>query len=515
MTFNVNPDTLFDASTRFLDLRGSADRMLGALTGDLSRSAGMAGADPLGNTFATGYDKAARQAVTALAKIDVHLGQIASGLLTTATNYWRADAGSNMQFPIDVNAPAQQLTCDRARTYREEDVASAQGAGVGVWDTIADTALSLVWPQGDTGKMRQAAESWGAVGALLGTLNTETGAAVNRVMSANSGDSINAFAEHCSHLVQETCYAKPMAGGAAIPNLQSVCYELSAYCRTAADQIEDARSKIKWLLIGAGVVTVVGGLLTVFTFGGSDVAAGEIDAGIIAEAESIIAAAEAEITASMSATMITEIEEFLAGLSTVSVGTSAVTLAGVVTIVGGTAIVLGAGGTAYAAPPPPGSPVPTPGGTSYAPLTPAERAAFDAWKNSLHNWPERGVGAEYDYQRRVAGPNVYRVPTGVPGVTIDADGLRSSDGAYVEAKHTGDPSCSPYNLDNADSFFQPLYKKILNDQDSEVQRYTMAIMNPANQGRFLEIDVNDPALVSYYVALMTKYHTRGRVVVIP
>jgi hypothetical protein len=103
----------------------------------------------------------------------------------------------------------------------------------------------------------------------------------------------------------------------------------------------------------------------------------------------------------------------------------------------------------------------------------------------------------------------------MPGVNMDADGLRSSDGAYVDAKYTDDSSCSVYNLDNASTIFKPVYQKVLNNQDWEIQRYTAAITNPANQGKFLEIDVNDPALVSYYVALMTKYHTRGRVVVIP
>src|SRR3954462_9302010 len=119
MTFAVNPDTLFDASSQFLDLRGAADGLLGNLLGGLSGTGGMAGADKLGGKFASLYDPAAEAAATALAKVDVHLGQIASGLLATATNYWRADAASNMQFPIDVGAPAQRLECDRAASYRE------------------------------------------------------------------------------------------------------------------------------------------------------------------------------------------------------------------------------------------------------------------------------------------------------------------------------------------------------------------------------------------------------------
>lgn len=516
MSFNVNPDTLFNASGRFLDLRQAADHMLGALTGALAGSAGMAGADRLGDQFAHGYDRAARQAATGLAKIDVHLGQVAAGLLATATNYWRADAGSNMQFPIEVDAPAQQLDCDNAVAFREEDVPAAQGAGVDTWDVIADTALASVWPRGDTAKMRQAAHAWSSVAALLGTLNTRAGDAVSLVTTGNSGDTITAFAQHCSQLVAAVCYAKPVAGGAAIPNLQALCMEVSGYCTTAADQIDAARSKIRWLLVGAGVIAVVGGVLTIFTLGGSDVAAAGIDAGIIAEAEGIIAAAEAEISASISASMVAEIESYLASLSAVEVGASAVTLTGVITLVGGTALVLSTGGTAYAAPTGPGGATPPSGGaTSYPPLTPAERARFDAWKQTLDSTLETHPGPAFDYQRRVAGPYVYRVPTGTPGENIDADGLRSSDGAYLDTKYTSDPSCSPYNLDNAKTLFQPVYTSILGQQDSEIRRYTAAITNPANQGKFLEIDVNSPALVSYYVALMTKYHTRGRVSVIP
>ena len=108
------------------------------------------------------------------------------------------------------------------------------------------------------------------------------------------------------------------------------------------------------------------------------------------------------------------------------------------------------------------------------------------------------------------------MPASATAGTINADGLRSSDGAYVvDAKYTADPSSSVYNLDNADTIFKPVYTKVLGEQNSEIYRYTEAIANPANQGKFLEVDVNDPGLVSYYVALMAKYHTPGRVAVIP
>ena len=55
---------------------------------------------------------------------------------------------------IDTAAPAQQLECDHAYAFKREQVPTAQGAGVDTWDVIADTALALVWPQGDTGKKR-------------------------------------------------------------------------------------------------------------------------------------------------------------------------------------------------------------------------------------------------------------------------------------------------------------------------------------------------------------------------
>jgi hypothetical protein len=214
--------------------------------------------------------------------------------------------------------------------------------------------------------------------------------------------------------------------------------------------------------------------------------------------------------------MIAEIEVYLAAVETVEVGSAGLSLVGSVALVGGTLIVVGVAGagTAYATPGPPGAPPPGggPPGQSWPPLTPAQRAAFEAWRLSLPQWPETHPGPAYDYQRRVAGPIVYRVPTG-DGRTIDADGLRSSDGAYVDTKYTADPGCSPYN--QAGKVPEFLYTKVLAGQDDEIDRYTAAIKNAANQGKFLEIDVNDPALVPYYVALMTKYHTPGRVVVIP
>ena len=133
-------------------------------------------------------------------------------------------------------------------------------------------------------------------------------------------------------------------------------------------------------------------------------------------------------------------------------------------------------------------------------------------------WPETHTGPAYDYQRRVAGPNVYRMSTGLgpPSATIDADGVRAFDGAIIDAKYTKDPSCSPYNLDNAETLRPDfLYGNILNGQDNEMARYTAALNNPANAGKFVEFIVNDPALIPYYEALMIKNGTHGRVIYQP
>lgn len=514
MSFDVNPDTLFQASVKFLDDRRWTDTVLGALMSELSGTQGMAGADVfIGEKFAKQYDAAAGQAAEGLAKLDVHLGQIASGLLGSATNYWRADSASNMQFPIDTAAPAQQLECDQAYAFKKEQVPTAQGAGVDTWDVIADTALAAVWPQGDTGKMRKAAQAWTKTAQFLSRLDVEVGTAVTMVTGPNTGDTITAFGSHCAQLVGNACLFKPVQGGPAIPNLQAYCAQLATYCDTAADKIDEARSQVKDLLIAAGLIAAAGVLLTVFTFGASDAAAGAIDAGLIAEAEGIVIAAEATIAAELSATMVAEIETYLASLSAVRVISGSFIIAGSI-VLGG--IVLGPGGSpAYAAP---GIPAPPGGpgglGSSWPELTQAEKDAFDAWKKNLFHRPEGRQGPEYNYQRRVAGPDWYEVPAG-PGEAIRADGLRSADGAYVEAKYTHDPKCTVYSLDNATGRPDFLYQKILGEQDSEVRRYTDAINNPANKGKFLEVDCNDPALVPYYQALMLKNHTPGRVIVVP
>ncbi len=176
-----------------------------------------------------------------------------------------------MQFPIDVGtAPVQRGQCERARVYREEEVPLAQGEGVGTWDVIADTALSYLWPQGDTGKMREAAEAWHAVATGLSRLNVQVGTSVGVVTGPNSGPTINAFASHCATLVEQACYSAPHAGGAAIPNLEALCRQIGNFCDTAADKIDEARTKIKHMLEAAAAVAAAGLILTVFTFGISD-----------------------------------------------------------------------------------------------------------------------------------------------------------------------------------------------------------------------------------------------------
>ncbi|WUH91652.1 hypothetical protein OG900_17100 [Streptomyces sp. NBC_00433] len=164
---------------------------------------------------------------------------------------------------------------------------------------------------------------------------------------------------------------------------------------------------------------------------------------------------------------------------------------------------------------------PAPGVTK--PLSPADQRAFTTWVNGLEPVTFSGGGGNPAnpvnvYQYRIAGYPERVIPiTGGPKPALAADGMRSSDGYAVEAKHVTNPNkCWRYSstlqlMEMTDpKTGKPLDRReFLVDKDrGELFEYKLAIKQYP-QLRGVEIDADDPDSVAYWSTLLTEQTVPG------
>ncbi len=521
-SFHVVPDSLFNASLKFLDLQAASSRIIGGLGNGLGSTGGMAGNDDAGRAFSSRYNPAGQSVSNGLGSTNKQLGDFADGLLAMAFNYLKAEMGSNFLVPQAYgNGPQRGCRTD------EQVVAVPSAVGAG-----QESSLPLIgqfWPQGDPDRVRHAAATWRQVAALSEELSRRGATVVAAVTGANSGKAIDAFAQSWT----------PMT--TLLSEVAVTSRKLAAAADSYAQRIDDERHTIEAIGASIAVATTAGIVLTVFTLGISDGVAGGGDVALIA------AAADAAITFSGEVAGAGEvaalfgadaaIESSILTLPTITavaaetelVGVSASSLEMVASVVPpGVALFLNnvqdvaAAGNQYptvtaglvdpllngAIPPQPGSPFP--------PLSPGQQAQAIVWVRTLPSAPVATSSAWAQYQIRVAGPTEYEMPTG-DGRTVAADGFRPLDGAIIDAKYTEDSSCSVYNLDNRSngSFYQPVFESAFAKSNGEFNKYATAITDQANHARFLEVEVNDPRLAPYFQFLMAAQHVPGLVRVVP
>ena len=284
-------------------------------------------------------------------------------------------------------------------------------------------------------------------------------------------------------------------------NLSAGCRQLQRLCEQYADAIDDYRQTLIGIGVGAGIVTIAGAALTVFTLGGSDAAAAAGDAALTAEAAAAadaFAIAEADLAASAA---VAEAEAVLAATLAKLAAAGAFTVAAVAATPGSVSAAPGSGPVLTGTPlsmPASVTPLPpiAPSGVFPA-YSPPEQVAATAWAATLPTRdPNYGTADDRAYQVRVAGQPERRVQ-GIDGSSQWADGYRPQDGALVDAKHVRDPTCTPRTL-AAVQEQQFATKFTLPKDEKEIRDYQAAIMNPSNHARYLEIDTDDPVTIGYW-----------------
>src|SRR5207302_1657799 len=151
---------------------------------------------------------------------------------------------------------------------------ASQGNGQPQFSKMA----GLFWPQGDPGKLRQAAQAWREMGSALTAAEGTCHGAASLVVGSSQGPAIDAF----SH------YWSKWEGGSGYFELSfQSCGQMAEALDRYADAIDQARQRVEEIAATAATVLAVGIVLTVVTVGLSDAAAAAGEAALTAAAAAV------------------------------------------------------------------------------------------------------------------------------------------------------------------------------------------------------------------------------------
>jgi hypothetical protein len=136
----------------------------------------------------------------------------------------------------------------------------------------------LFWPQGDPDRLRHAAQAWRQVAHAIDGIEAATSSIAGSVKGQNHGPAIDAFGAYWSKWEGGQGYF-----GLTSQSSRAMADALEKY----AAAIDDARRRVEEIAATAATVLAVGIVLTIFTVGISDVAAGAAAGGLVAAAAAV------------------------------------------------------------------------------------------------------------------------------------------------------------------------------------------------------------------------------------
>jgi hypothetical protein len=270
-TVDVTPDEVNIAAGTFAKQQDQLGDVWSALASSLSP--GMAGNDGGAQKFAAKYDPAAQAVWKAFGSAVRVIGGTAKGLVQTANNYVKAEHHSTTGSKQEPDRYPPPAVADDI-TVGGPDPAEGEGhSSVPDW-------LAQYWPNGDPDRLRAAASAWRTARDGVDGVTTTLHGAVAGITDYNNADDITQMAAFWDSL------AKLGDKSAILTGLHDACDSIAKACDAYAQAIDDARGNLETALAEAGIAvaltTVVGILLTPFTLGGSDAAAGAADAAEVA-----------------------------------------------------------------------------------------------------------------------------------------------------------------------------------------------------------------------------------------
>ena len=157
----VDPEVLDGAGAAVISAGDGLGPVISTLTTTLAGCNGMAGNDPAGAAFGSTYNTSASKLLEAMATTRNGLCRLGDGVRVSAHNYSTADAMSNVSgHSQPLPAPHQTGTISAA------SAPSAVGNGVAApagWGWVSKY-IGMIWPNGDSTKLRTAAAAWTSAG---------------------------------------------------------------------------------------------------------------------------------------------------------------------------------------------------------------------------------------------------------------------------------------------------------------------------------------------------------------
>ena len=169
----VDPKALDSAGAAVISVGQGLGATVATLTTTLAGCHGMSGDDPAGAAFGHTYDSSASKLLDAMATTRNGLCRLGDGVRVSAHNYSIAEANSNIS-ALGQTLPGPHPT----DAIAAGSAPSSVGRGVGVpagWGWVANY-IGMIWPTGNSAKLRSAAAAWTSastqfeVGEILGTV---------------------------------------------------------------------------------------------------------------------------------------------------------------------------------------------------------------------------------------------------------------------------------------------------------------------------------------------------------
>ncbi|WP_018680390.1 hypothetical protein [Actinokineospora enzanensis] len=269
----VDTDTYEAASRVFgVDIHAALSKARADLESGLSGQGGMAGADPAGSTWADSYDEAAKTVHALVGDLATASTTLAALLQQSGFNHGQAEDSSN------AGKPAATAPDDSIYTPTPEplaDLPSARGGSVGppaLWWLVEHT-VGYVWPDGDPGRLRRAAQAWTTAAGALDAAAGHVPAAVSAISGQQSPE---------VHDATVVCQGL----GENMGTVAAACRDLATSCTDLAGQIEKAHHDIEDELVSLAEWTVgieaAGAVAGLFTAGIAEGAAQAAEAARIA-----------------------------------------------------------------------------------------------------------------------------------------------------------------------------------------------------------------------------------------
>jgi len=157
----VDPEVLDGAGAAVISAGEGLGSVITTLTTSLSGCNGMAGDDPAGAAFGRTYNSSASKLLEAMATTRNGLCRLGDGVRVSAHNYSAAEALSNVSGrgqPLPAPHQTGSISAGSAPSAVGNGVAAPAGWG---W---VSKYIGMIWPNGDSAKLRSAAAAWTSAG---------------------------------------------------------------------------------------------------------------------------------------------------------------------------------------------------------------------------------------------------------------------------------------------------------------------------------------------------------------